>query len=507
MVYQCLLPAGVLLLLIPATACSPEITLPPHTASTSTQWPNPNSLTLPVRWGVTLCPARGQAGGGSQQLGSSSPGNGCPSLFGSASKGRSEARLTHCQTKGDIWPQSRLPATTEVHPQMGHILIGLERRCFLCSEATEKWLTGGLTCKHKLWPSWQDRLCVTHLLQPVFVQCKTCLRSPAQPSAYPLWTRTHRYARSSLRQHHINKKNQKRACFLLQWSVTATERLCVFPPTHTPFLHQEVSAPCRLLPAPPNAGSACTAPHFIHGPSPWLPHFKLVKLLDPSASFLPAPLFIPSTCSSDTSLGFGVHYTPPVSNFQIKWVGQICRFQSSQSSFHNPPWLEQFLLSWRRVLPLQRFLTSHLFPSHLQHAEQPRSKQIHLHQWPACARKITHLSLPSLSCIFIHFLPKKGIFPSRPLLFFGKETCWRFLGNSHDKNLGCISQVTVFVCLLIFPKSSKKCFPFKEPSWHSAGISHSSRCLAMLVSIVISTDLVWIFDSLLEMLFHLSFCF
>lgn len=46
-------------------------------------------------------------------------------------------------------------AASKVHPQIRHILIGLKRRRFLRSnlnsEATEKWLTGGLACRFKLW--------------------------------------------------------------------------------------------------------------------------------------------------------------------------------------------------------------------------------------------------------------------------------------------------------------------------------------------------------------------
>lgn len=46
-------------------------------------------------------------------------------------------------------------AASKVHPQIWHILIGLKRRRFLRSnlnsEATEKWLAGGLACRFKLW--------------------------------------------------------------------------------------------------------------------------------------------------------------------------------------------------------------------------------------------------------------------------------------------------------------------------------------------------------------------
>lgn len=92
---------------------------------------------------------------------------------------------------------------------------------------------------------------------------------------------------------HIKKKNQKPTCFLLQWSVTATERFCVSSNLHAPFLHQEVHSLQTAASSSKARCSTYSSLHFIHGLFTWLPHFKIVKLLDPSTSFLPTPLFFP----------------------------------------------------------------------------------------------------------------------------------------------------------------------------------------------------------------------
>lgn len=77
--------------------------------------------------------------------------------------------------------------------------------------------------------------------------------------------------------------------------------------------------------------------------------------------------------------------------------------------------------------------------------------------------------------------------------------------GNHD----CVSQMTLFVRLLILPTSSKT-FIFLSQSHSDTILAYSSRCVSMLVSIVISTTLAYNSDSLraafpIFLLFHYVF--
>lgn len=156
--------------------------------------------------------------------------------------------FSFCETKGDIWQHSCSPAASEVHPQMRHILIGLERRCFLCSEpkpeATEKCLTGMggaayLQIRTVTTPAGlQDGLCVTCSAEP------WCLCSVKHTFAQPcslatllpilLKTCTYVYAHTHPLSTASQKKNKKEE---------ENTEACLFPIQKKHYKHRRFFTP------------------------------------------------------------------------------------------------------------------------------------------------------------------------------------------------------------------------------------------------------------------------
>lgn len=188
--------------------------------------------------------------------------------------------FSFCETKGDIWQHSCSPAASEVHPQMRHILIGLERRCFLCSEpkpeATEKCLTGMggaayLQIRTVTTPAGlQDGLCVTCSAEP------WCLCSVKHTFAQPcslatllpilLKTCTYVYAHTHpLSTASQKKKRRKYRSLPVPHSKEALQTQKVFHPIS--LLHEKASIHRSPISSSSRTrGPACISPLFIHDP-------------------------------------------------------------------------------------------------------------------------------------------------------------------------------------------------------------------------------------------------
>lgn len=209
--------------------------------------------------------------------------------------------------------------TSKVHPQIRHISIGLKKRRFLCSnlnsEATEKWLTGGLACRFKLWSdkpefSTDTGLALYYWLHTamVFVQPEPHLAPSCSLGSLQLfwlysldmYPRTCTY--SPLSQNiALKKKKKSETCLPVSCSKEALKpqggsvwkTVRFFPPM--PLLHQEVYIHYRPSSSSSNiSGSAYISPLVIYDP---FPHFKIVKLLDPLTPF--SSLSINPRCTYD----------------------------------------------------------------------------------------------------------------------------------------------------------------------------------------------------------------